>query len=170
IAQGDIGGNELTGETREYALAPVSDPTISGTVTFAERMNGSTLVTVALTGTTEGNNHPSHIHNNTAAEGGGITVDFNPIDGGTGMSRTNIRQLNDETPITYAELLDFNGYVNVHLSGANLSTLIAQGDIGQNALTGETVEYPLNSVSDPSVSGKATFYKRNNGTTLIALE
>src|SRR5690606_26874390 len=132
VAQGDIGGNELTGELTEYALGPVSDPGISGTATFAERVNGFTLVTVALAGTTEGNSHPSHIHNNSAAEGGGIAVDFNPIDGGTGMSRTNIRALNDETPITYAELLEFDGYVNVHLSSDNLGTLVAQGNIGSN--------------------------------------
>lgn len=169
IAQGDIGSNELTGESQEYPLASVSNPAISGTVTFAERANGFTLVTVALEGTSDGDSHPSHIHHNTAAEGGGIAVDFNPIDGGTGMSRTNIRALNDDTPITYAELLEYNGYVNVHLSSGNLGTLIAQGDIGQNGLTGDMVEYTLNSVSDPAISGTATFARRNNGTTLITL-
>jgi hypothetical protein len=41
--------------------------------------------------------------------------------------------MNNGTAITYAELIDFNGYVNVHLSSSNLATLIAQGDIGANA-------------------------------------
>lgn len=170
IAQGDIGGNELTGESVEYELGPVSDPTISGTATFAKRKNGFTLVTIALDGTVDGNSHPSHIHNNSAAEGGGITVDFNPIDGATGISRTTIRKLNDDTPITYDELLDFNGYVNVHLSSSELGTLIAQGDIGGNALTGDQVEYTLNSVSDPAISGTATFAKRKSGATLVTIE
>ena len=169
IAQGDIGGNALTGESEEYPLNSVSDPGISGTVTFAERKNGNTLVTIALTGTTAGDSHPAHIHNNTAAEGGGIAIDFKPVDGATGISKTTIKALNDATEITYAELLDFNGYVNVHLSSGNLGTLIAQGDIGQNALTGDEVEYTLNSVSDPGISGAATFAKRKNGTTLITI-
>jgi hypothetical protein len=170
IAQGDIGGNELTGETVEYELGSMSDPGISGTATFAKRKNGFTLVTIQLTGTQDGNSHPSHIHNNSAAEGGGIAVDFKPIDGATGMSRTTIRKLNDDTPITYDELLDFNGYVNVHLSSSDLGTLIAQGDIGGNALTGESVEYPLNSVSDPNISGKVTFAKRKSGAALVTIE
>jgi hypothetical protein len=32
-------------------------------------------------------------------------------------------------------LLDFDGYINVHLSADKLATLVAQGDIGQNDLT-----------------------------------
>lgn len=169
IAQGDIGGNELTGESVEYQLGPVSDPAISGKATFAKRKNGFTLVTVELTGTVDGNMHPSHIHNNSAAEGGGIVIDFKPIDGATGMSRTTVRKLNDDTPITYDELLDFNGYVNVHLSSSELGTLIAQGDIGGNALTGDSVEYPLNSVTDPAISGTVTFAKRKSGATLVTV-
>src|SRR5690606_3485196 len=170
IAQGDIGGNELTGESVVYELGSVSDPSISGTATFAKCKNGFSLVTIQLEGTTDGNSHPSHIHNNSAAEGGGIAVDFKPIDGATGISRTTIRQLNDETAITYDELLDFNGYVNVHLSSADLGTLIAQGDIGGNALTDQSVQYPLNSVSDPGISGTVTFAQRKSGATLVTIE
>lgn len=170
IAQGDIGSNELTGESVEYPLNSVSDPAISGTVTFAQRKSGATLVTIALTGTTAGNSHPAHIHNNTAAQGGGILVDFKPVAGATGISKTTIRALNDATPVTYDDLINFNGYVNVHLSSDNLGTLVAQGDIGQNALTGDNVEYVLNSVSDPAISGTATFAKRVNGTTLVTIQ
>lgn len=170
IAQGDIGANALTGESMEYPLNPVSDPNISGKVTFAERKSGATLVTIELEGTTDGGSHPAHIHNNTAAQGGGIAVDFKPVEGATGISKTTIRALNDATPVTYDDLINFNGYVQVHLSSDNLGTLIAQGDIGQNALTGDKVEYTLNSVSDPGISGIATFEKRINGTTLVTIQ
>lgn len=169
IAQGDIGENALTGESEEYALASVSDPAISGTITFEERVNGETLATIALEGTQAGNIHPSHIHNNSAAQGGSIAIDFNDVDGETGMSKTNIAEKNDATPITYDELLEFNGYVNVHLSSSNLGTLIAQGDIGQNILSGNSEEYILNSVSDPEISGTVTFAERVNGQTLITI-
>ncbi|HEY8513594.1 MAG TPA: CHRD domain-containing protein [Cyclobacteriaceae bacterium] len=170
IAQGDIGGNELTGESEVYDLGPVSDPNIHGTATFAKRKNGFTLVTIQLEGTTDGNSHPAHIHNNTAAEGGGIAVDFKPVVGATGISKTTIRKLNDDTPVTYDDLITFNGYAQVHLSSDNLGTLIAQGDIGQNALTGDEVEYILESASDPGISGTVTFAKRVNGTTLVTIE
>jgi hypothetical protein len=136
VAQGDIGENALTGESKTYALGTAAVPGISGTATFSQRKNDETLVKVMLDGTPDGGMHPSHIHVNTAAEGGAIAVSFTPINGTTGMSVTNISALNDDTPITYDELLVFDGYVNVHLSAAELGTLVAQGDIGQNELTG----------------------------------
>lgn len=169
IAQGDIGQNELTGDSKEYDLGPVSNPDISGTATFAKRINGETLITVSLTGTTAGNEHPSHIHANSAAQGGGIVIDLNDIDGATGESKTNVSQRNDATPITYDELLNFNGYLNVHLSSTVLGTLIAQGDIGQNELTGDKEEYSLGPVSNPGISGTASFEKRKNGTALVTV-
>src|SRR5690606_1761951 len=155
IAQGDIGQNALTDLSKTYVLNPVSDPSISGTVKFEERLNGEGVATVTLDGTTAGNSHPAHIHFNSAAEGGGIAIDFNAIDGETGIGRTNITQLRDGTPITYSDLLEFDGYVNVHLSGDDLGTLVAQGDIGGNELTGELTEYALGPVSDPGISGTA---------------
>jgi len=169
VAQGDIGQNELTGDTEEYTLGPVSDPAISGTATFAKRVNGETLVTVSLTGTTAGSSHPSHIHANSAAQGGSIVIDLNDIDGATGESHTNVSQLNNATPITYDELLNYNGYLNVHLSSTVLGTLVAQGDIGQNELTGDKEEYALGPVSNPAIGGMATFEKRKNGTTLVTV-
>lgn len=169
IAQGDIGQNALTGLSETHELNSVSDPAISGTVKFEERKNGEAVATITLDGTSGGNTHPAHIHNNSAAEGGGIAIDFNPVDGATGISKTNIKQLNDGTPVTYSDLLEFDGYVNVHLSAAQLGTLIAQGDIGGNALTGESKEYALGPVSDPAISGTATFAERVNGFTLVTI-
>ncbi len=170
VAQGDIGENALTGEKKEYTLNAVSDPNISGSIKFEERNNGETLTTITLDGTEDGNEHPAHIHNNAAAQGGGIAIDFNTVNGATGISKTNIAELNNGTPITYDEVLAFNGYVNVHLSPTVLGTLVAQGDIGVNELTGDSHEYVLNAVSDPEISGKVTFAKRVSGLTLITIE
>jgi hypothetical protein len=133
-------------------------------------VNGEALAVIELNNTMEGNMHPSHIHNNTAAEGGGITYTFNPINGGTGISKSNVAALDDETPFGYADVLEFDGYINVHQSNEDLGTLIAQGDIGQNELTGIFTEYPLGSVSDPDISGTATFYERVNGEALAILQ
>ncbi|WP_204335986.1 CHRD domain-containing protein [Leptobacterium flavescens] len=170
IAQGDVGQNALTGEFIEYPLNSVDNPAISGVATFAERNNGNTLVTLQLENTIPGVLSPSHIHMNTAAEGGDIVISLTDVNGDNGLSRTSVRELNDGTPINYEQLLDFNGYINVHESTENLANLIGQGDIGQNALTGESIEYPLNSVDNPAISGVATFAQRNNGYTLVTLQ
>ncbi len=169
VAQGDIGQNALTSESKTYELNSVADPAISGTATFYKRINGEALAKLMLENTPDGGSHPAHIHLNTAVEGGAIAVSFTPVDGSTGMSMTNIASLDDGTSLTYSELLEFDGYINVHFSAEDLATLVAQGDIGQNALTGESKTYELGSVADPEISGTATFYQRVNGETLAKL-
>jgi hypothetical protein len=62
--------------------------------------------------------------------------------GGTGLSVTNISKLDNGTAFGYDQLLTFNGYINFHQS-TNLASLVAQGDIGQNELTGKKVSYVL---------------------------
>lgn len=169
VAQGDIGANELTGESVTYNLDERAVEGISGTATLYERQSGNALMVVDLEGTPDEGSHPSHIHANTAAEGGPIAISLTPINGTTGMSMTTIRQFDDGTPVTYGELLDYDGYINVHLSASALGTIVAQGDMGQNALTGNSTVYTLSEVNGSGVSGTATFYERNNGYTLVEI-
>lgn len=170
VAQGDIGQNELTGTKKTYDLATKDVQGINGTAEFAERVNGNSLVTIELAGTPAGGSHPAHIHVNTAVEGGGIAISLNDVDGDTGKSLTSIEKKDDDTAITYNQLLDFDGYINVHLSATELSTIVAQGDIGQNELTGTTKTYDLASKDVQGISGIAEFAERVNGTTLVTIE
>ncbi|MEQ8688237.1 MAG: hypothetical protein RIE86_23235 [Imperialibacter sp.] len=169
VAQGDIGQNELTGMSKTYDLGSVAVADISGTATFSERVNGEALAVLAIENTPAGGSHPAHIHMNTAAEGGGIAFTFNPVNGDTGMSKTNVAMLDDGTSFTYEDVLDFDGYINVHVSAEDLGTLVAQGDMGQNELTGESKVYTLNSVAVPGINGTATFSERANGEALAVL-
>ncbi|WP_276498928.1 CHRD domain-containing protein [Pontibacter litorisediminis] len=133
VAQADIGQNELTGESTEYELEEAAVPGISGSVTFEERKNGEALATIMLEGTPEGGVHPAHIHMNSVEEGGGIVFTFNPVNGTTGMSMTNVAELDDGTPFGYEDVLHYDGHVNVHLSPEQLEVYVAQGNIGTNA-------------------------------------
>ena len=170
VAQGDIGQNELTDTSKTYALGSVSNPDIDGTATFTQRVNGEALAVLALNNTTEGDEHPAHIHMNTAAESGDIVFDFLPVNGETGLSVNNMAELNDGTPFLYDDLVEYDGYINVHLSMDDLATLVAQGDIGQNELTGESVDYDLGAISNPSIFGTANFAERVNGETLVSID
>jgi hypothetical protein len=170
VAQGDIGGNELTGTSKVYNLDERAAPGISGTVTFMERMNGFSLATIELMNTPDGGMHPAHIHANSAAEGGGILVSFNPVDGTTGMSMTTIRAFDSGETLTYDDILVIDGYVNVHLSMSQLGVIVAQGDIGGNELTGNSMVYDLNESAVPGISGTVTFLERMNGSTLGVIE
>ncbi|WP_378173060.1 hypothetical protein [Aquimarina sp. SS2-1] len=126
----DDGGNTI--EFTTYTLAEVDGSMISGTATFTKINDTTTEITVALSNTPAGGDHPMHIHMNDAATGGGIAITLTNIDGDTGLSTTTVTQLDDETAITYEGLIAYDGYINVHLSPTELATIVAQGNIGSN--------------------------------------
>ena len=171
VAQGDIGSNELTGTTAVYSLNESDVDGISGEITFAERLNGFALATIRLTGTPEGGTHPAHIHENSVAMGGDILFTFSPVDGSTGVSMSDTREggMDGEPALTYNDILGIDGYVNVHLSPDELATIVAQGDIGSNELTGQSITYPLNTADVPGISGEITFEERINGFALATI-
>ncbi|MDG1572644.1 CHRD domain-containing protein [Robiginitalea sp. M366] len=167
VAQGDIGRNDLTGESKAYALDTRDRPGVQGTATFFERVSGNSLLVVQLEGTPADGMHPGHVHMDNAVTGGGIALTLETVVGATGRSETDVETLDDGTPVSYMQWLDFDGYINIHESADNLGSLIAQGDIGQNELTGQRMIYPLVSVSDPTIFGTATFRERVNAETLV---
>ena len=114
---------------------------VSGTFTLQQRKSGFTLATIMLDGTPDDGNHPAHIHANSMETGGGIVISLQNVAGSTGISTTNIEKTDAEEDITYNTLLDFDGHVKVHLSPADLPTIIAGGNIGANANTGARVSY-----------------------------
>mgnify|MGYP005824245703 FL=1 len=170
VAQGDIGQNDLTGTTKTYDLGEKDVDGISGDVTFSERVNGEALAEIMITGTPAGGMHPAHIHANTAAESGAILYTFTPVNGDTGLSSSNIAAYDDDSAFGYSDIEGLDAYINVHLSADELGTIVAQGDIGQNDLTGDSKVYTLAEKDVSGISGTATFYKRVNGTALSILD
>ncbi len=152
-----------------YSLGAVGNSGVSGTAKFIEYSDATLSIELDLQNTSAGGLHPAHIHDNTAVEGGNITLSLEPVDGATGKSTTTFAALNDGTAITYQELLNYNGYINVHLSATEITTLVAQGDIGQNELTGETISYNLNETDVAGISGSVEFAERVNQTTLVTI-
>lgn len=170
VAQGDIGQNDLTGVSKAYPLGSVAVAEISGTATFYKRVNGEALAIVKLQNTPAGGSHPGHIHTNSAAQGGGIAFSFKPVNGDTGLSATNVSKLDNGTAFGYDQVLAYNGYINFHLSATALSTLVAQGDIGQNELTGKKMTYTLAPKDVASISGTVELAERLNQTTLVTIK
>ena len=169
LAHADIGQNALNGITKTYILAEKNLPGTSGIVIFSQRKNGESLAVIQITNTINGEMHPAHIHNHTAVEGGTVAFTFNPVDGDTGISATNVAILDDSTPFLYSDISGFDGYINVHESETNIGTIISQGDIGENELTGVSKSYNLIEVDLPGVHGNAIFYERLNGEALAVI-
>ncbi|MEO7989532.1 MAG: hypothetical protein ABI663_08330, partial [Chryseolinea sp.] len=106
-----------------------------------EKIGGSTLAVVNLTGT-EGNlQHPVHLHlGELSTDGAAVAALLNPVLGKTGVSETSITKLADETTITYAQIIALQACVKVHLaaSGPERDIILAAGNIGSSkgAITG----------------------------------
>lgn len=123
---------QRTGDEIVYDLYDLTDSEISGTATVIKFDDTSITVELNLINTVAGEIYPAHIHFNSAEEGGEIAITLSEVDGATGSSTTHFTALDDGEPITYTQLLDFDGHINVHLSETELDVIIAQGDIGSN--------------------------------------
>ncbi len=157
-------------DSKTFVLGEVGDSGISGTATFISNSDNTLGVALNLNNTDSGEMHPAHIHFNTAAEGGGVALTLGVVNGDTGESTVSFTALDDGSAITYAELIDFDGYINVHLGANTMETLIAQADVGQNELTGISTEYALDNTIGYDIEGTATFYERSNGEALAVLQ
>ena len=154
-------------ESRTYALGSVADPTISGEATFIRNSDDTTTIELELTGTISDGEHPAILYYDTVAEQNDtVALDLGIVNGETGFSTMTTSEF------TFSELLDFDGHINVFLDDSTLgmNTIVAQGDIGQNELTGESTIYTLNEVDLPGASGTISFYERVNGEALATIE
>ncbi|MFB6229673.1 MAG: hypothetical protein ABEL04_00830 [Salinibacter sp.] len=124
---------------------------VSGTVRFEELTSSQTLVTYTLdTGgsvnSASGNvdvAQIAHIHNNSAAEGGGIVSE--PFSGYLGSIAPTDPTARSSRVVdaSYDELTSYDGYVNIHQSNANAQYVFAQGNIGANAGTGSSPDVTI---------------------------
>jgi hypothetical protein len=122
----------LTGNETVYTLYQGSDYNVSGTVTFQETVSKSTIVEIVLLGTEDGQLHPTHLHFDDIAGNGEIAAVLNPVEGVTGTSTTTLEFFRDMTPVTYAQILEMEGSVKVHLSDTEPGkhVILAGGNIG----------------------------------------
>lgn len=128
--------DEFTGNQTIYALVSGSQYNVNGNVTFQEKNDGSTLITVALSGTEGDIEHPVHLHlGNIAEPGTDVYALLNPVIGKTGLSETILKQSSAETPITYRQLVDLSACMKIHLaaSGPDRDIILAAGNIGAAA-------------------------------------
>ena len=132
---------EFTGNQAVYALVAGSQYDINGDVTFQEKNDGSTLITVALSGTEGDIEHPVHLHlGNIAEPGAEVYALLNPVIGKTGISETILKQSSAETTNTYQQLIALSACMKIHLaaSGPDRDIILAAGNIGAAANDGSS--------------------------------
>lgn len=129
----DLG--EFTGSEITYQLFASSDYNNEGYITFKERKDESIQAEVVLSNTQDGGVHPLHLHREPITADGALVAILNPVEGESGQSRTIFSVLGDETKFTFADLLNFDGSIRVHLDdGIYKDEILAGGNVGINRL------------------------------------
>jgi hypothetical protein len=160
--------SDVTGKNYLYELNPVSDQIIDGHVKIRERNDGSTQLELVLNNLDSDGTYPAYIHFNNALEGGGVALTLTPVDGHSQSSVTEIRTLDSGRTITFHELRQFDGHLNIQL-GDDTGMTVAQADIGMNALTGRFQQFNLYEGDVQGVSGIFTIEERESGFSLITI-
>ena len=127
----------FTGKEQSYRLVSASDYNIQGMATFQEKADGELQLTLQLENTVSGGLHPAHMHYGTVdVPDSEMALMLTPVEGATGTSVTTFSSLLDGSPFTFADLLDFDGSVKVHLDdGANSKVVLCGANIGRNETT-----------------------------------
>lgn len=134
---------------------------VTGKATFTETSATTATISISLTGADPGT-HPAALRMNSAVEGGSVVVTLNPVDA-TGKSSTVVNTM------TYNQLIDYDGFIQVLKSNTEPEVILAQGDIGGNVITSTNITYELDTIGAYGVSGTALFEKRVNGNTLLTI-
>lgn len=128
--------DEFTGNEVVFALQPGSEYDVSGTITFKERIDHTTVALVAVSGTEGALEHPVHLHlGDITAADADVALLLNPVLGSTGRSESTITALADETPVSYNDLVSLNACIKIHLgaAGPERDIILAGGNIGSAA-------------------------------------
>lgn len=126
---------DFTGNETVYGLQAGSVYPISGTAIFQEKKDGSTLITISLSGTEGDVQHPVHLHlGNIGSPDAAVAALLTSVTGSTGKSETTLTMLADETVVTYSELIALGACIKVHLaeSGPERDIILAAGNIGSS--------------------------------------
>lgn len=161
--------DDLTGESVDYELNSSDDSTVDGNVSFDERVEGDIQVTIKLSGLDEDEEYLVGVYSNTVLDDGELLIDLKTVDGSSGERELIISVDEDGESLSYDDLLEINGHIRVYHSDDS-DTILANADIGGNALTGETLEVELEEIDESGVSGEVEFFERRNGTVLAVIE
>lgn len=134
----DGGDSEFTGNEVRMELIPgtVSGNTTSGSVLIRERIGGTAQLDITLNNVISGAEHPVHLHFGSLEDNGDVATFLTTIRevNGVGTSSTILNSLDNETVISYSNVLTFNGSIKIHFeaSGPLEDAILGSTNIGLN--------------------------------------
>lgn len=147
--------------TKTYNLEVRDYLGVKGTVTFTETSSTTLTVDIDVKGGPDGT-YMAEIRSNSAIEGGNTVVMLNEVSQ-SGKSSTVT------SAMTFEQLKNYNGHVEIFTSTILSRKTIAIADIGGNEMTEMSKTYTLSKYGDYNISGDAKFQKRVDGSTLVTL-
>ena len=135
---------DLTGEELSFTLFSGSEFGYEGDLLMQEKRDGTTRITIELSGPTGEASFPVHLHfGSFSTPDAEVAALLTPVNAQSGISITDLGFLSDESAIGYDDLLTFDGHIKIHLDdGANQDVILAFGNIGSNKemLDGEAAQ------------------------------
>ncbi len=116
-------------ERVDYELFSVNDSGVTGFASFIPNEDGTTTVYIDLENASEGI-HPASINFGNVDDGGTVAISLNECE--CEISETVVTQFDNGTPVTFVELITFDGHL-VILESQSDATIIANTNIGSNA-------------------------------------
>lgn len=160
---------DLTGEYVSYELDATGDSGLTGTLTFAERIDGFAEVTVELSEVPVEKEYSVQINSGTILQGGDLLIKLEPVDE-SGESVTTVSADAEGNTVSYEDLIEINGHLNVYSSENETETILAQADVGGNKLTGEALVFDIEEENESAITGSVEFLERISGNILAVIE
>ena len=129
VSEGPIEEIPTDPERVDYNLLSANNSGVTGTASFIPNDDGSTTIYIELFGDTD-ELHPVTINYGNVETGGSVAITLEVCE--CAISETLVTQLDDGTPITFVDLMTFDGHINIYQSPTDAS-LIAVANIGSNA-------------------------------------
>lgn len=124
---------------KQYTITEVDNSGISGVVMIREvgAVNAESAITIFLEGSNESDSYVTNVYTNSVSEEGEIIIPLEQFDSeGYGNTYVNGLYQNEEwdpeNPISYDELITFDGHILIRLNGTD-GTVVAAANIGSNA-------------------------------------
>lgn len=109
----DIGKNALTGETHEFELEEVNGSGVNGEIEFKERKSGKILAVIKLDSSVDAETFAARLYEN-GEENGDLLFEFYSFDGESGMSKTNMAELDNGESIEFEDLGDLEALLHIY--------------------------------------------------------
>ena len=119
----------LDPERVDYILDSANGSGVEGVASFIPNDDGSTTIFIELENASTGE-HPATINLGSVADSGEVAITLKTCT--CQISETLVTELDNGTAITFVELMNFDGNLNIYESPSD-GTVIAQTDIGSNA-------------------------------------